>query len=999
MSKILQINVGRSRASLDLTLEYSVRNDIDVICITEPPKLYKGRITSTLCYEQVTNENVAILYNKKLKNIHEVHTNTTYIKCIGIKDILIMSVYCPPNMEVEEPFEEILEVAERHIKVLITGDFNCRTTATSTLAYRARDTDFEHLQWELGVQMENDDTPTLVHQGRLTVNDYTLTRGCTVKNWTVLVEEITLSDHRYIQFDLEVNNEKAVWISHKVDEEKFMKEIEDCPMLNWKPTTDEETQMKAEIITEWITHCMDKSTTVKECKQKVYWWTEELQCIKSEIKKLSRRKQRVTDDEMRKELSIQIKAKQKELKYEIGKTKLKKWREFTGLQHAWGKPYKVVVKTKEGNGVYPHLVREDGTTTKSIEEATEYLMMTKFPTTAPNIPNDAITEDGTEANDTVTNTEITNFLKKCSNRSSPGIDRINWKVMKLVNKTHPELLRTLYADCLKYSVFPSVWKQGKVVWLLKAGKDKTKAGSYRPLTLLSTVGKLYEKIIDQRIKSTFQFSPRQYGFQKGRSTEDCLHDVVQEVQKSRTQYPLTAMTSLDIAGAFDHVSWPHTINELQQQGVPTHIVKVIRSYYKNRQIMCGDTQRGLCCGCPQGSVLGPTLWNVTYNSLLVEMISAGMKIYAYADDTLLVTQGRNKAVLEEETGKAIQMITQKLAKRNLELNIMKTEIVVMGTIISTTPTRINVRVNGARIKSGLVMKYLGVMVDWQLSWDPHVEYLCEKAEKTIPKIIQICQNTYGYSTRARRTMLYGTVGAYFRYAATCYSHTLTQKTAMEKVEKIHRRMLLCIGRLYKTVTYLATCAITGCPPLTLEIAASAIKTAKKKKWSIKWKPFQKPPEENNAPLQQYVEEEVLRIWGKMWTECNKAQWTHKMIPEVSRDTPEVSFYTAQALSAHGCFRSYLLKYKKVEHESCKCRNERETAEHVLQECEIYNEGRPETLDWSSKETLDYMERTMKQLWQTEREETMNGVRRLPMTVPPLALFSEEEEEEMQWTRM
>lgn len=89
----------------------------------------------------------------------------------------------------------------------------------------------------------------------------------------------------------------------------------------------------------------------------------------------------------------------------------------------------------------------------------------------------------------VTSKEIKEILKRTGNRSAPGRDGINYKSLKLFNKAAPEILAGLYSMCLQYRLFPAEWKSGTVIWIPKNGKELNSHSSYRPITLLSTLGK------------------------------------------------------------------------------------------------------------------------------------------------------------------------------------------------------------------------------------------------------------------------------------------------------------------------------------------------------------------------------------------------------------------------------------------------------------------------------------------------------------------------------
>jgi hypothetical protein len=253
MIKVLQINTCKSRASLDLAIVTATQIGASIICITEPPALKNGKLYGTAGWNQVSNTNSTILYKPNLKKVHPISLKADYTTGIVIGECALLSVYCPPNSSVDAPFGEIRELASRHAKIVLTGDFNCRSPEFSNLPLRPRDTAFQDLQWELNLVPENDGTPTLVHQGRFTTNDYTFTRGASVTEWAVLSDEESLSDHRYISCKISTTIEKQKWYRYKLDEAMLKAEIDDCPFLGWAPNNAAEVQHKAEVLTEWLT--------------------------------------------------------------------------------------------------------------------------------------------------------------------------------------------------------------------------------------------------------------------------------------------------------------------------------------------------------------------------------------------------------------------------------------------------------------------------------------------------------------------------------------------------------------------------------------------------------------------------------------------------------------------------------------------------------------------------------------------------------------------------
>ena len=99
--------------------------------------------------------------------------------------------------------------------------------------------------------------------------------------------------------------------------------------------------------------------------------------------------------------------------------------------------------------------------------------------------------------------EITKTLQKCRNRSAPGEDQISYFILKNLDRENLSNIALIYNSCLKTGYFPNAWKQAKVVMLPKPGKDLTKPTSYRPISLLPAMGKIFERIVASRLSAFF----------------------------------------------------------------------------------------------------------------------------------------------------------------------------------------------------------------------------------------------------------------------------------------------------------------------------------------------------------------------------------------------------------------------------------------------------------------------------------------------------------------
>lgn len=164
-------------------------------------------------------------------------------------------------------------------------------------------------------------------------------------------------------------------------------------------------------------------------------------------------------------------------------------------------------------------------------------------------------------------------------------DKFNVKVLRLLHKKHPKLLCRLLSACLVHRHFPSPWKIGRVVFIHKHGKDPASPDGYRPILLLSTLGKLYEKLIAAQLTtyltSTNFLSDHQFGFRTGISTETAAQKADSTIREFSNSHYLTAVIALDIQGAFDHARWLIVLHTLQKEGLPHYLLGTIRSAWQH----------------------------------------------------------------------------------------------------------------------------------------------------------------------------------------------------------------------------------------------------------------------------------------------------------------------------------------------------------------------------------------------------------------------------------
>ena len=278
---------------------------------------------------------------------------------------------------------------------------------------------------------------------------------------------------------------------------------------------------------------------------------------------------------------------------------------------------------------------------------------------------------------------------------------------------------------------------------------------------------------------------------------------------------------------------------------------------------------------------------------------------------------------------------------------------------------------------------LGIILDSKLSFRPHLEYIAQKCNSRIPLLQGLARNTYEYSYRARKVMFNGYITSLMMYCSSAFYHRLYLKTYAELLMRVQRRIDIICCRGYHDISFKAAGVIAASPPITSRIIERSICWLLKRRREVSYwahLPTVEVVEDgdlriNNIPasltdVKKKFRSATLNRWETVWQGCAKAAWTHQLFPTVrsrlalpAEFVP--TFWSTQAMSGHGVFRSYLHSRGRAADNRCPCGLGPETPEHVFWECPRFT-PRPMWPDQVlTIHHIEYLAAVTRKLWKVE----------------------------------
>lgn len=949
MVKFLQINIGECRAAHDLMLATASQMDVGVILVSEPNRtLCKGLDRN---FMDQGGRAAIIVTDEKLLVMDVGTADTLGFRWITIDGVRIYSCYWPPtrNCADLDRFVNFLDRLELSVKsaegpVIVAGDFNAKSPVWGGNCEDRNGRVLTDFMASNGlIACNSGDIPTFIRvlnngvsRSYIDITFVSETLNRDIHDWRVH-EDYSMSLHQYISFKIELRPERTIqrivtnrWAWKKLEPAKLQAFLDstDIPPVDGAQSG---AQILSQILEDACNSCMPRGK-YSWGKKPTYWWTKEIDelrklCLKA--RRAYKRKSRRERQEEIEELRVAYKEARRNLKSAIRVSKKNCWKELCAQvdNDPWGIPYKIVTKNLIGRKPIPEL---------SIPGHIQNVVDTLFPVVTP-IKWPIL--DTVTIFPEVTCQEIKDIIHRIPTGKAPGPDGVPDRIIKLIAEHRPEFFVGVFNACFRDGVFPTLWKKAKLVLLQKGNKPLDQPSSYRPICLLNTCGKFLERLVKNRLEifmvGNCGLNARQFGFRRGRSTVDAVNQVMEVVKSAGTgplrRRQLCALVTLDVANAFNSARWDKIEAALCRKCLPDYMLRILRSYFNNRELLFDDSDncevsREVTCGVPQGSVLGPLLWNIMYDGLLDTDLGvdctgfSSSSLVAFADDVAIIATGRDTANLVSAMNSALAAVADWMMENGLKLSVHKTEAVMLTS--KRGYEKPSFTINGESVQFKNHIRYLGVELSKSMGFKTHIQIASAKAEKTAAGLSRILPNVGGSRQRTRK-VLSSAVLNQILYAAPVWSDSLVYESYVNMLERPQRTIALRVAMGYRTVSTQAVLVVAGLIPAHLMAMERTNTYNGRKAGSLD------TAEARNRTLLKWQEE---------WDSSETGRWTHRLIRDVkkwvSRKFGDVDFHITQMLTGHGCFGQYLHRFKKLNDPKCvDCGESVDDAEHTFFRCD------------------------------------------------------------------
>jgi len=373
-------------------------------------------------------------------------------------------------------------------------------------------------------------------------------------------------------------------------------------------------------------------------------------------------------------------------------------------------------------------------------------------------------------------------------KKTTGADSIPAKILKRSIDIVKEPLTQLFNNSIDKSEFPSDMKLANVSPLFKKN-DSTMKQNYRPISVLSSISKVFERIMFKQISlfMTNILSPYLCGFRKGFNAQQALLRLFDNLNRSLDKKEKVGMLLMDLSKAFDCIHHKLLIAKMHMYGFDKRSLKHIYSFLSNRKQRVKlnsefSSWKDILKGVPQGSVLGPLLFNIYLNDIFY-FIEKSL-ICNYADDNSLSVADMSIETIIKSLETDISILNLWFDNNGMVLNASKCQFMVIESSRATRKETAKLKILDETLEEIKCGKLLGVTVDNNITMEKHIKSICKKASN---KLYALARMSPFLNKQKRVVLMKAFIISQFNYCPIVWMFCLNKSNSL--INRIHERAL------------------------------------------------------------------------------------------------------------------------------------------------------------------------------------------------------------------